>query len=74
VLDPSSGQISVVAAGLTLFGTLAAEEFLTTSSSLDEIARHAPQGWENGNVEVVIAADVIDGVSGPPQIEAAHFW
>jgi len=74
VLDPSIGQMSVVAAGLALFGTLAAGEFLTTSSCLDELARHAPPGWETGNVEVVIATHVIDGVSGPPKIEAIHFW
>jgi hypothetical protein len=74
VLDPSIGQMSVVAAGLTLFGTLAAGEFLTTSSCLDELVRHAPPGWETGNVEVVIATHVIDGVSGPPHIEASHFW
>ncbi len=46
VIDPNTDQTVVTAAGISVFGTMAASEFLTDSRSLGELSKMAP-GWEN---------------------------
>jgi hypothetical protein len=74
VLDPKTEQMVVTAAGLSVFGTLAAGEFLTTPDEFRKIQGVAPRGWQQKNFELVLSTDVIRGKSGHPNIVAAHFW
>jgi hypothetical protein len=74
VLDPKTEQMVVTAAGLSVFGTLAAGEFLTTPDEFRKIQGVAPNGWQHKNFELVLSTDVIRGKSGHPNIVAAHFW
>ena len=59
-------RIVIVVGGLTGFGTLAAGEFLTNPEYIQDFAKHAPQGWDRKNMQLVISTRVIDGTSGPP--------
>jgi len=45
VFDPNTDQTVITAAGISVFGTLAASEFLTDPRSLSELSKIAP-GWE----------------------------
>jgi hypothetical protein len=72
--DPQTEQMVVVAAGITVFGTTAAGDFLTNSNEFRKLAAIAPPGWENKNMEVVLSTDVIRGRSGPATVLAAQFW
>ena len=72
--DPKTEQTVVAAAGITVFGTFAAGEFLTDPNEMKKLAAEAPFGWEGKNVELVLATDVIRGRSGPATIVAAQFW
>jgi hypothetical protein len=74
VLDPKTDQMVVTAAGISVFGTLAAAEFLTGPDELKKLSALAPRGWERMNVEIVLSTDVIRGKSGRPHIAATHFW
>jgi hypothetical protein len=74
VLDPKTEQMVVTAAGLSVFGTLAAGEFLTMPDEFRKIQGVAPKGWQQKNFELVLSTDVIRGKSGHPNIVAAHFW
>jgi hypothetical protein len=74
VLDPKTEQMVVTAAGLSVFGTLAAGEFLTMPGEFRKIRSVAPKGWQQKNFELVLSTDVIRGKSGHPNIVAAHFW
>lgn len=74
VMDPTTDQPIVVAAGIGIYGTLAAGEFLAGSDHLAALARRAPSDWAHKNIQVVIGAKVINGVSGPPRILATYFW
>ncbi len=74
VLDPKTNQMVVTAAGISVFGTLAAADFLTDPNELQKLTTAAPKGWERMNVEVVLSTDVIRGKSGRPHIIASHFW
>jgi hypothetical protein len=72
--DPKTEQTVVVAAGITVFGTYAAGNFLTNKNEMKKLAAIAPRGWEKKNMELVLATDVIRGRSGPATIVAAQFW
>jgi hypothetical protein len=74
MVDPKTEQMVVVVAGITMFGTTAAGDFLTSPRELRKLAAIAPQGWQKKNMEIVLSTDVIRGSSGPPRIVAAQFW
>jgi hypothetical protein len=74
MVDPKTEQMVVVAAGITVFGTSAAADFLTNPSEIKKLTAIAPQGWEKKNMELVLSTDVIRGQSGPASIVAAQFW
>lgn len=74
MIDPKTEQSVVVAAGITVFGTSAASDFLTNENEFRKLAAIAPPGWENKNMEVVLSTDVIRGRSGPASVVAAQFW
>lgn len=74
VMDPSTERMVVVAAGIVQYGTVAAGEFLTNPVYMEELAKLAPRGWQQKNMQAVIATKVIHGNSGPPRILATHFW
>ena len=72
--DPKTEQTVVIVAGIGSWGTLAAGEFVTMPEHLKKIEGVAPKHWEQKNLQVVLATDVIRGSSGPPIVLAANFW
>jgi hypothetical protein len=74
VRDPKTEQTVVIVAGIGSWGTLAAGEFVTKAEHLAKLEKLAPPHWERGNLQVVLATDVIRGSSGPPMLLATHFW
>ncbi len=74
VLDPMTERMTVVAGGLTGYGTIAAGEFLTNPEYLDGVAKQMPKNWAHRNIQVVIATKVIDGHSGPPRVVDQYVW
>ena len=74
VFDSTTQRMVVVAAGIGVYGTLAAGEFLTDPQYMELLAKQAPKDWERKNVQIVITTQVINGHSGPPHIVAANFW
>lgn len=72
--DNTIEQPVVVVAGIGQTGTVAASEFVTSEREVEEMNKLAPPGWNHGNVEVVLATNVIDGHPGPPHIVASRFW
>jgi hypothetical protein len=73
-MDPTTGQILVVAGGIGAYGTVAASEFLSNPKYIKTLASQAPQGWSTKNLQVVLETDVINGSSGQPRIVASQFW
>jgi hypothetical protein len=72
--DPTTEQMVVVAAGIGIYGTMAAGEFLTDPTYLSNFADQAPRNWDRKNIQVVIETKVINRASGPPRIVAMYFW
>jgi hypothetical protein len=69
--DATTGKPAVVIAGVSLGGTMAAGEFLTSSGDLDQIMRNA---GSHKNVEIVLSTQIVDGEPGSPKVEAVYFW
>ncbi len=74
VYDSTTQRMVVVAAGIGVYGTLAAGEFLTDPQYMELLAKQAPKGWKQKNMQVVITTEVINGHSGPPRIVVSNFW
>jgi hypothetical protein len=74
MVDPQTEQTVVVVAGITVFGTSAAGNFLTNENEIGKLAAIAPSGWEKKNLEIVLSTDVIGGRSGPASIVATQGW
>ena len=72
--DPQTEQPVVIVAGIGSWGTLAAAEFVSNSENLQKLESRGLKGWEQKNLQVVIATDVIRGSSGPPAVLDAHVW
>jgi hypothetical protein len=73
-MNPSTERMTVIAAGIGQYGTLAAGELLTSEKYMKDLAARAPVNWEHKNFEAVIATRVIDGSTGPPRVLATWFW
>ena len=74
VRDASTGQMVVALAGVSANGTSAAGTFVSAPEYLDEFAKHAPRDWQNANLQIVIAAPIVDGSLGPPHIVNSYVW
>jgi len=70
--DPTTDQPTVLIAGISAEGTLAAGETVTTPRYLDMLLKAA--GKPANGFEAVIETRVIDGRSGPPRIVAMRTW
>lgn len=74
VLNPTTEQTVVIAAGITHYGTHAAGEFLTNQGYFAEALNGAPADWERKNMQVILSTKVMSGTHGPPKVQAVHFW
>jgi hypothetical protein len=72
--DPVTREPFLSLAGLHSFGNQLAGEFVSQESSWNEVARRAPAGWENMNLQVVLEADIIGTTPSSPRIVDVHFW
>jgi hypothetical protein len=49
-------------------------EFVTEPRYLEMLADRAPKHWEQNDLQILLAAEVVNGHTGPPRILATHFW
>jgi hypothetical protein len=68
-----SGRIVIIAAGISTYGTQAAE-FLTEPSRLEELARRAPLPLSRGSFQVLLSTKVIGNTPTPARVVDTHFW
>jgi len=73
-LNPRTGKIVVVVAGLYASGTEAAGRFLTDAHQMELLTGHVPPHWEKKNLQIVISTEVIDRIPGPARVLAAYSW
>jgi hypothetical protein len=74
VFDSNTGELLIVAAGITQYGSRAAGEFLTSPNLLAALAAQAPNDWPKKNLQVLLHTRIVGETPGPPSIVTAHFW
>lgn len=74
LLNSSTGQFTMIVAGIGTEGTQAASEFVTRPDLLETGLRNLPSGWQKKNIEIVLETTVTDYVPGPPRVVAVHVW
>jgi hypothetical protein len=74
LLDPTTDQIAVVAAGITARGTRAAGEFLSSQRLMQAVPVATAKSWPGRNVQIVLAVDVAAGKAGTPKVLATYSW
>jgi hypothetical protein len=72
--DKSTGQVTVIVAGIGSSGTRAASEFLTNEKELKEFSKTAPVNWAKGNFEIILNSEAVSGVPGAPRVVGQTFW
>ena len=73
-IDPTTGKLTIVAAGIARGGTIAAGEFLTDSANLAQLEHQARAAGNRPNMEFVVSTQIINGEPGMPKLEASYFW
>lgn len=73
-IDPTTGKLTIVAAGLARGGTIAAGEFLTDPANLAQLEQQARAAGGRPNMEFVVSTQIINGEPGKPRLEASYFW
>jgi hypothetical protein len=74
VFDSNTGELLIVAAGITQYGSRAAGEFLTSPNLLAVLAAHAPRDWPRKNLQVLLHTKIVGDTPGPPSIVETYFW
>ena len=74
VFDSNTGELLIVAAGITQYGSRAAAEFLTSPQLLAALAGQGPSDWPKKNLQVLLHTKIVDDTPGPPSIVTAYFW
>ncbi len=74
VRDPGTGQMVVALAGVSTNGTKVAGTFVSDPEYLEDFAKHAPGNWQNGNLQIVVSAAIVDGSLGRPHVVSSFVW
>ncbi|MFY9725454.1 MAG: hypothetical protein WAJ87_08165, partial [Bryobacteraceae bacterium] len=74
VFDSNTGELLIVAAGITQYGSRAAGEFLTSPQLMAGLAVNAPSDWPKKNLQVLLHTKIVDDTPGPPSIVKTYFW
>lgn len=74
LFDKKSGQIALIAAGITTFATEGAASVFFDSDLFNQLIKQAPRDWEDKNIEAVVRVSVIGTTPSAPQLIATNFW
>jgi hypothetical protein len=74
LVDASTGQLLISAAGLGTAGTQATGELISNPQYLEEALRNAPKEWNRKDLQIVVRIKVTDAIPSPPEVVATYFW
>ena len=74
IFHSESGEVLILAAGITQYGSQAAGEFLTDPRLLGQALRNAPASWQRMNMQAVLKTRILGSAPGPAEVIATHFW
>ena len=74
LFDKASGQIIMIAAGITTFGTESAARFFLRPELFSQLISNQKSDWTQKSFQAVIRLSVIDQTPSTPTLIARHFW
>ncbi len=74
LFDKASGQIIMIAAGITTYGTESAGRFLLQPELFSQIIANQKTDWTKENFQAVIHLSIIDQTPSEPTLVASYFW
>lgn len=74
LFNAESGQIELIAGGITTFGTEGAGDALFNPNVIATMVKNAPTHWETKNFQAVVRVSVIGSTPSSPEVIATHFW
>lgn len=74
LFDEESGQIVLIAAGVTTFGTEGAASMFFDPAVLASALKKAPGNWETKNFQAVIHVSIVGTTPSIPEVVTTHFW
>ena len=74
LVNSSTGQYTVILAGLSGQGTEAAGEFVTNESILAAGLKNLPRGWPSRNLQLVLETNITDSEPDAAHVVASYSW
>jgi hypothetical protein len=74
IIDPDRKRVQIAIGGVNEFGTQAVCEFLTDGAAMSELARNAPRGWQEHNLQILLEMDISGTAVVNPKIVTIHVW
>ncbi len=74
LFDPASGQVVLIAAGITTFGTEGAADIFFDPKLLSDLLKQAPSNWQTKNFQAVIRVSIVGTTTSSHQVVASYFW
>ena len=74
LFDANSGQIVLIAAGVTTFGTASAASVFFDPELFSKLVSQAPANWETKNFQAVIHISIIGATPSSPHFVSTYFW
>ena len=74
LFDTASGQVIMIAGGITNVGTEGAACVFFDAEVFGKIVALVPKGWETENFQAVIRVSIIGATPSAPQVVATNFW
>ena len=74
LFNPQSGQIEMIAGGITTFGTEGVASAFFSPDAIAAAVKGAPPNWETKNFEAVVRVSITGMTPSVPEVVAVHFW
>lgn len=74
IIEPDRSRVQIAIGGIDEFGTEAACEFLTDGTTLSEVTRSAPKGWQQRNLQILLEMDISGNIVVNPRVVAVQVW
>ena len=72
--DSMTGQPAIIVAGITGLGTEAASELLSSPALMDELVKKLPSHWQERNLAIILATQIVDSHAGAPSVQRIESW
>jgi hypothetical protein len=73
-LHSKSGEFSITIAGIDMTGTRAAAEFVSDPERMNQALKQLPPGWQEKNMQMLLHANIINGLSSATDVVAYRVW